>query len=500
MSLKPRHREPSPLELVPPSGRGASMHRRRRRTNVVVFRDFQPHALAIEDTPPSPFTALLLWSLGGLLVSALVWAYLSSLPIMTTAPAKFVPSAHTKVVQSLNAGTVRGIFVRPGDKVFRGEILVSLDPGGDIAKLSAAGSDVGLNSLEQQRILRELGLHGLSQPASSATGAMATLEKRLAASQAATERSKLEVDRAQVREAQANLSASQATLTEYAQRAAQDTALAKAAFPLTSEGALSGQQYTQLADQAIVDEGQLRAQRQQVTQLAAALLAARKQLDTDARTFESDRYQDLESTLGKSYDLKSQYRQAGRALALDGLRAPVDGTVQSIGISSLGTVVQPGQTVATVVPQGAPLVVEVDLPAQDAGFVKVGQKTQIKVTAYPFEQYGSIPGKVVWISPMADATPNLASLPDGEIHQPAGEPSQGSSPPGSDQTKADSPPTLYFRIRVQPERTWLAVDGQRRIMRPGMTASVDVETGHRRLLDFFLDPIVKYLSNGLTVR
>jgi multidrug efflux pump subunit AcrA (membrane-fusion protein) len=45
----------------------------------------------------------------------------------------------------------------------------------------------------------------------------------------------------------------------------------------------------------------------------------------------------------------------------------------------------------------------------------------------------------------------------------------------------------------------LDAEGQRRIMRPGMTASVDIETGQRRVLDFFLDPVMKYISNGITV-
>ena len=59
-------------------------------------------------------------------------------------------------------------------------------------------------------------------------------------------------------------------------------------------------------------------------------------------------------------------------------------------------------------------------------------------------------------------------------------------------------PTLYFRVKVQPERTWLSADGGKYI-RPGMTASVDIETGRRRVLAFLFDPNVKYNENGVTV-
>lgn len=498
MSLKPIGREPDPC-LEPPKVRRLPPSRKRRAQGSPPLRDFQPHALAIEETPPSPFTGILLWSLTSLLLAALIWAYFSELPIMTTAPGKFVTDAHTKIVQSMNAGTIHGIFIKPGDTVSAGQVLVTLDSGVDLAKLASSQEDLGLNEVQQWRILAELGEHEASHTA-GAIPVITSMEERLAASQTGAQRSKLAVDRAQVHEAIANLLAGKALLAEYATKAARDRDLSQAAAPLVTEGAMSGEDYTQLANQTTVDEGQFGAQGQQVHQLVSALVAARKQLQEDVLTFRSDRYQDFESTIGKSYDLKSQYVEAAREATMDRLRAPVAGTVQTVKIASLGAVVQQGQTVATIVPRNAPLVVEVDLPAQDVGFVRVGQKTEIKITAYPFEQYGSIPGKVLWVSPTADSDSILTSLPEGESHEPVTQPSRTQGPPADDQTKAAAPPTLYYRIKVQPEQTWLNIDGQHRSVRPGMTVSVDIVTGRRRVLDFFLDPVIKYLRTGLTVR
>ncbi len=469
-------------------------------TNEFVLRDFQPHVLAIEETPPSPFTAVVLWSIVALLLVALVWTFVSRIPIMTTAPGKFMSDTRTKVVQSLNAGTVEEIRAEPGTKVVAGQVLVALDPHVDRAKLVSAENDLSLNRAMEQRVMAELGPSHQSGRAQGATAEMSELEDHLAEAQLAAQRSKIAGDRAQVREAQANLAAGRATLAEYEQRLHQDAALARSAQPLVPEGAISGQQYTQLQDQVIVDDGQLASQRQVVEQLVAAQSAAQKQLEEDTQTFASARYQDLETTVSKRYDLSSQYAQAKRDAALDLLRSPVDGTVQSVDVASLGTVVQAGQTVATVEPADAPLIVEADLPAQDVGFVKIGQKTRIKVTAYPFEQYGSIAGKVIWISPTADAATNLASLPVGESHQPVTPSTQPPQSSGTDQTQAGAPPPLFYRVKVAPEQTWLETEGERRIMRSGMTVSVDIETGRRRVLDFFLDPIVKYLNDGMAVR
>jgi hemolysin D len=487
----------------PPKSLRQSLLSRRRsgRTADRVLRDFQPHALAIEERPPSPFTGIVLWTLAALLATSIAWSAISHIPIMATAPGKFTTDAPVKVVQSLNTGTVDSILVVPGAAVTKGQALVTLDPKVDLEKVTSASKDLAFNRLQQRRIRSELDSPNDSRPTSSLGDGFGALERRLANAQLASQRSKIAVDEAQVRVAQANWAAGNATLDEYGRRAVQDTDLAKAATPLVSEGAISGAQYTQLEDQAIVAEGQLMAQRQQMDQLAAALAAAQKQLDEDKWVFQSDRYQELEQNVGKEPDLNSQYAQAARDEAVDELKAPVTGIVQSLELSSLGSVIQVGQTVATIVPSDAPLVVEVDLPASDIGFVKVGQRTQIKVTAYPFEEYGSIPGKVLWISPTADSSSDLSALPEGDSHQPV-QPqsqSQAASGSGSDQTKGVPPPTLYYRVKVQPERTWLVAEGSRNNIRPGMTASVDIETGRRRVLAFFLDPVVKYIRNGVTV-
>jgi len=479
---------------------------RRRRApgsrGVATMRAFQPHALAIQETPPSPFTRILLWSLVAFLLIALIWTWIGRVPIMTTAPGKFLNDAQIKVVQSLNTGAVSKILVKAGDVVRKGAVLVVLDPRVDQEKYLSTEAALRLNRLQRRRNLVELGRSASPVRTLGPVSAAATLEARLAAAQLAAQRSKVSHDRALWQQAVANLDAGEATLRQYEDRLREDTRLSEAAEAVVGEGAVSGKEYTELKDQVIDDEGNLGSQRKKLAELAAAVLSARTQLDKDVETFRADRYQDLETAASKSYDLASQYTQAKQAVAMDLVRAPVNGIVQSMGVVSLGTIVQSGQTIATVEPSvtGNALIVEADLPAQDVGFVKVGQITRIKVTAYPFEQYGSIPGTVIWISPTAEPKSDLSSNPIGESHQP--DPAVVSGSPGPDASESDEtgPPTLYYRVKIKPLRIWLDAEGLRRPMRSGMTVSVDITTGHRRVLDFFLDPLIKYVNTGMTVR
>lgn len=468
-------------------------------------REFQPHALAIQETPPSPFTRIVLWALAILLAAILVWAWISTIPISTSAPAKFETDVRTKVVQTLNSGTVVKILVEDGQAVRQGEPLVELDPMADRAALDSQSQSRAINHLQSGRIRAELSGQRGYAPVAGATPAMSALEAGVMRADLAHLHSQIASDRRQISEARANLAAGQATLAEYTQHAALDRRQVADAAPLVPEGAMSGEEFNQLKAQEIEDTGKLAAQTQQVEQLRQAVKAAQAQLAIDTTQFADTQYQALETTQSKSYDIESQYVAAKRQYQLDWLRSPVDGTVQDLNVASLGTVVQPGQTLATVVPAHAPVIVEADLPAQSAGFVKVGQRVSIKVTAYPFEQYGTIPGRVTWVSPAAETQSSIAQAPAGENHQsdtpaPAQAPASAAGDSAGNDTGSTPPPTLYYRVHVQPERNWLSADGARHSLYPGMTATVDIHTGQRRVLDFFLDPIVKYLDNGLGAR
>ena len=465
--------------------------------------EFQPHALAIQETPPSPFTRIVLWALAILLGVFLLWAWVSTIPISTSAPAKFETDAHTKVVQSLNGGTVIKILVKDGQVVHKDEPLVELDTTADRAALDSQTQTKTINGLQTARILAELSGKSTYAPVPGANPALSALEAGVMRANLAHLRSLITTDQHKVNEAQANLAAGQATLIEYTQNAALDHQQMLAAAPLVPEGAMSGQEFIQLKTKDTEDAGKLAAQIQQVEQLQQAVKSAQSQLDVDQSQFAATEYQTLETTQTKGYDIESQYVAAQRHYQLDWLRSPVDGTVQDLNVASLGTVVQSGQTLATVVPANAPVIVEADLSTQNAGFVKVGQDVSIKVTAYPFEQYGAIPGVVTWVSPTAGTKVSIAQAPTGEDHESA-TPAQMSTGAPRDASGSDSgsapPPTLYYQVHVRPEREWLSVDGARHQLYPGMTATVDIHTGQRRVLDFFLDPIARYLSNGLGVR
>jgi len=123
--------------------------------------------------------------------------------------------------------------------------------------------------------------------------------------------------------------------------------------------------------------------------------------------------------------------------------------------------VAPGSPIVELVPADGRLLIEAQVQPSDIGFVAIGQKAAVKLTAYDYTLYGSIPGEVVTISPDAVVDPNR----------------QGQS---------------FYTVRVAVERNAIrAPNGDRLPIGPGMVAEVDMLSAKRRIIDYLLTPITR---------
>lgn len=193
--------------------------------------------------------------------------------------------------------------------------------------------------------------------------------------------------------------------------------------------------------------------------------------------------QDLATAEGDITKARERYE-------LGWLRSPVDGLVQSVNVTTLGAVVTSAQPLVTIVPLGSSLVVEAMLSNADVGFVKIGQRAEIKVDTFPFQKYGTIGGTLVWVSP--DAEDKSAR---------AGESSDTPPNVSGTENRGDPRNTEYlYRVHIKPDTLTMRVDGQDAPLTSGMSVKVDIMTDNRRVIEFFLSPVIKYLDEGMKVR
>lgn len=159
--------------------------------------------------------------------------------------------------------------------------------------------------------------------------------------------------------------------------------------------------------------------------------------------------------------------QVGRkdVLARTTINAPVYGTVKNVSISTIGGVVQPGADIMEIVPLEDQLIVEGQIKPQDVAFLRPGLPATVKVSAYDYGIYGGLKGKVVHISP--DTLQDEKKLAAGR------------------------PDAIYYRVQILTDTSWLESAGKKLPIIPGMTATVEIRTGTKTILDYLLKPVFK---------
>jgi hemolysin D len=480
-------RDAPKLTLVKPVGRSREL--------TAMEREFLPPLLEIQESPPSPLKRLVLLTIVALVIALIVWASVGKMSIVATAPGKFVPEGRVKTLQPLEASIVKSIHVREGQHVNVGDLLLELDPTLSAADMNASADRLGFNQLEQARLVAELTHKApLYAPTGQPPGRLA-LEERIRQAREQAHTTKLAGAQAAAEEKAAALAAAEATLQKYQEVTGIAEEREAGARPLVETGAIARVDYLQLKEDLAKNRNDFASQQKTVQQARAAVVEADRAFEQVRRDRVAEIYKDLDDRVTSEPELNGGAQKSRELYALKWLRAPVSGYVQRVDVATIGQVVTAAQSLVTIVPDGTPLIVEATATNQDIGYLIVGQPVEIKVDTFPFQKYGTLKGTLEWISP--DAEDRDGASTDSDTRS-------GTADSKSNKNKDDAATAnnagYVYKIRVRTEQSQFRVNGETRPLQAGMTVQADITTDKRRVIDFFLSPVVKYLDEGLKVR
>jgi hemolysin D len=135
----------------------------------------------------------------------------------------------------------------------------------------------------------------------------------------------------------------------------------------------------------------------------------------------------------------------------------------------------------SIVPDNAGIEIEAMVQNQDIGFVHDGEEAVIKLDAFPFTRYGTVPGKIKTVSEDAIASGNNSAVAFA----------QARNGQAQDGAQGSSPNQLFYAARVTLDQTTMNVDGKTVNLTPGMAATVEIKTGKRKLIEFLLSPLMR---------
>lgn len=436
--------------------------------------EFLPPALEIEETPASPLRRVLIWIIFGITLLTFLWAYFGKVDEVAVARGKVIPDGRVKVIQPMETGVIRAIHVEEGQRVKEGQMLIELDPTIKQADVASTAKTLSIHMTDKERLLQELNGEGRAisgQPSAVSkiqkANGIGALQVKLKEARESEYRAKEEALRLVVAQKDNALHASAAILTKLEKTFAilkeQETAyrdLYKHEY-ISKMDLLNKQMEFHAAEQ------EHEAQKRIVRQAKDSLEEAKKNLDALKKEREKGILTDIVDRERSISAMEGEVIKAKKKYELEKLCSPVDGTVHGLASYTVGGVVTPAQPVVTIVPFGTPLIIEAMALNKDIGFLKVGQEAEIKLDTFPFQKYGTVKGTVTAISPDAFEDEKLGPV---------------------------------YKIKVAMEKFKIYADDRYIPVAPGMSVSVEVKTNKRRIIEFFLSPIVKYAKESLTLR
>lgn len=404
--------------------------------------------------------------------SLLVWAHFAVLDEVTRGNGTVIPSSKTQVIQNLEGGIVEEILVREGDIVERGDILVRIS--NSVAQANYRESQSRYHQLRASiaRLQAELNGTELEMPEDVL---------REAPEAAADQRDLFELRKAQ-QAAQIRVLESQAAqrtqeVAEMQSRRKQlETSLALArdelaiTQPLVNKGVLPRVDLIRIQRQVAELEGQLATTRQSIPRLERGAEEAKQRIDELIVSTKAEVSQELNKARTELESVSETLFAGKDRVVRTEVRSPVHGTVKAINHNTVGGVIRPGEDILEIVPLDDTLLIEARIRPADIAFLRPGQDATIKITAYDYSIYGGLSAKVEQIS--AD------TIRDEESR--TGE--------------------RYYRVYLRTERNSLRHQGEELPIIPGMTASVEILTGEKSVLDYLLKPILKARDRALRER
>ncbi|WP_017327788.1 HlyD family type I secretion periplasmic adaptor subunit [Synechococcus sp. PCC 7336] len=411
------------------------------------------------DRPPSalPFRLIA----GGVAFFCIfgIWAGFGRIEEVGQAQGTLVPEGEVFKVQPAEAGTVVNIAVEEGEEVDRGQLIAELDSL--VATTEVERLEEMLASYRQQFGQNQIAMAELARDTQS----------RLAIANAT-----LEAQQVVIAQNQRDIAAKQELLSLLDIEIVAHTDRLENLRPYAEDGVIS-REYLFNAEQSLRDRmsaiAQARGDRDRVIAETLKLRAELEQRQAEVYRTESEARQRLQELEMKETQLQADIDETEKQLEaaqakLDRLflYAPVDGVVSSLNIRNTGEVTQQGDTIAEIAPEDAPLVLLAALPDREAGFIEVGMLAQVKLDAFPYQDFGIIKGTVNSISPDAEANEQMGAV---------------------------------YQVEISLERTYISSDGRDIELKAGQTGQAEIVIRQQRIIDVLLDPIQRLRGDGLSL-
>lgn len=449
------------------------MNTPQREAARTITAEFQPDAVVLEQRQPPWLTRVTLYVLLAFIAIAIAWASLSRIDVIVTAQGRVVTSAQPVVVQALETSVLRSLDVKVGQTVRKGDTVATLDPTFATADVTQVKQRLASLAAEVGRLEAELA-GAAYPPVGSAEDDL--LQADLLERRNAEYGARVKGFQADLARLDADLQGTRRARQVLADRLAGLRQIETMKADLNQKRFVSDLDLLEARNRRLEVEQGFEDATSREKQLGQQIEQTRHALDAFTRAWRQRILDDLLKARRDRDAFAENLAKAERRSALVVLTAPLDAVVLDINRRSVGTVAKEADVILTLVPQGVPVEAEVQIAAEDIGFVRKGDPVRVKIDAFPFQKHGTMNGAVTVLG--EDAFPVDASSPA--------------------QLRATS--RAWYVARVSGLAGELReVPADMRLV-PGMTLTAEIRVSERSVISYFLYPLMRAFGESIRER
>jgi len=424
--------------------------------------EFHPLIVEIEDRPINPIGRVILYIVLAIITFGILWLFFAKIDIVVSARGQVIPTGEIKILQPIETGVISKILIKEGDYVTKGQTLMQIDPSVTETSLETKQKDLEVLNLQIQR------LEALIQdkPFLIKTSSLESLEQQKLYS---IQKDSLEegIMRYDMKLSQAN-SQYQSSISDKNRILSLLNKDLKRAKKLESVlDIIARKDYDELKKNIDNLQEQLNMARFKIQESSKRIKELEEEKNSFVHQFKDTKYQELLTLKKEARNLQSQINAINFQNQKQSIVSPEDGYVAKLMINTVGGVVTPAEKLISIVPKDSPLIVKANVLNQDIGFIKNDMESKIKIDTFNFQKYGFFEGKVINVGSYSIKDEKLGDI---------------------------------YEVKIEPDGKKLMVEGKERYLEAGMSVTAEIKVGKRRVIEFFIYPIIKYLDEGLSVR
>ncbi|OPY67509.1 MAG: Hemolysin secretion protein D, chromosomal [Syntrophorhabdus sp. PtaU1.Bin050] len=427
--------------------------------------EFHPTMTEIEERPANPLGRIIFWVIVVTMVFFVSWMCLGTIDVVVSARGMVIPEGDVKILQPLDTGVVSAIHCREGDFVRKEQILMEIDPSITAPELESKKETLRYLELEKMRLNASIGKRDFNPDKKAYGNESVKTQRDLYRSSMQSLAEQLNAKRAELKR-----------IEEEAKSAAKDKAYNTSLLNLAKDrerrlkavvDIIARNEYEKAVGDVLAYTNaveQLTHKLEQFAHQKNQILHEIAYIKESFRTTALKEYSDKHKTateIGAEIDKTSFRNQKQKILS------PVDGYISNLYFHTIGGVVTPAQKLMTIVPFNTPLILKVSVLNKDIGFVKDKMPASIKIDTFDFQKYGILNGTIRSISRHSTDDEKLGPV---------------------------------YEVFINPIETTFLVEGRHVPITSGMSLTAEIKVGKRRIIEFFVYPLIKYLDEGIKVR